>query len=89
MFGSALVILAAMVVQHRSIVQIPSLQKQDMMLVFQKALGALQYLGSDTRMSSRCHKYLQRMMHGVLSLGTNAFWPKQIRFSINFLVCDE
>ena len=70
MFGSALVILVAMVVQHCSGVQIPSLQKNDMNSVFQNALDALQYLGSDTRMSSRCHKYLQRMIYGVMSLGT-------------------
>lgn len=71
MFGSALVILAAMTVHHCSSVQIPSLQNRDMMSVFQNALDALQYLGSDTRMSSRCHKYLQSMMNRVLSLGKN------------------
>lgn len=48
---------------------IDSLGSQDNIGVFQKALDALEYLGSESRMASRCRKYLQKLLHGIMSLG--------------------
>lgn len=75
-FSSALVIFAAMIVQHRGVIQIESFQSRDMKIVIQHALDAIQYLGSDSRMSSRCRKYLKKLMNRVLSLGKNKHFPR-------------
>lgn len=68
-FSSALVLLAGVVVQRRHGIVIETLVNQDYERVLQRSIEALQQLGSESRMASRCCKYLQRLLHNINQLG--------------------
>ncbi|KIW72197.1 hypothetical protein PV04_00409 [Phialophora macrospora] len=51
MFGSSLVLLAAIIVRHRHGARIRTLQRQNRLHVFQNGLDALEYLGKMSKVS--------------------------------------
>lgn len=68
-FNSALVILAAVIIQRTRNVQIQALQAVDINSTLNNALVALESLGHESRLALRCSNYLKKLMHSVMSLG--------------------
>jgi hypothetical protein len=62
-FSSALIVFAAMVIKHKQGLQISGFESGELASSLQRALQALENLGDDTRIATRCRKNLKKLVH--------------------------
>ncbi|KIX97606.1 uncharacterized protein Z520_06384 [Fonsecaea multimorphosa CBS 102226] len=71
-FNSALVVFAAIIIQHHHSLNLPCLDPMALRHSFNKAIQAVEVLGDKSDIASRCETYLQNLLRGVSSFGSRA-----------------